>query len=51
MKTVLLGSVLAVALIITSCLDEERTESLLDSGIQNDEDYIMLRGNSRNGLK
>lgn len=31
MKTVLIGSVLAAALMITSCLDEERTESLLDS--------------------
>ncbi len=31
MKAVLLGSVLTAALIITSCLDEEQTESLLDS--------------------
>jgi hypothetical protein len=31
MKTILLGSVIAAALMITSCLNEESTESLLDS--------------------
>ena len=42
MKTILLGSVLAAALIITSCLNEESAESLLDSMPSGHDFYVTV---------